>query len=918
MNKKGIAGAAVSRPSSYYYILDGSLVSAACLRSHSSPPSASSTRSPPAMDYRALSDRQIRLLTILPAPLGTSGKAAPVHCTTSLRVLPTTDPAHDGALPSHYISFDPCVPDPPVESHVDDVRHLLAPLLEDMGREKKSRLSRAMDEVRGKVFRRQKETHGLLRPRAIVDFLSPEEQRRILTSVDTNQAGMECRIWRENSQVTHIYDDAAGYNILMGTSTTSEPVLGSVPVRALNPFFRYPDPDPDAYIKSVKDVVTKKPSNFVAMSYTWGPAEPTAEIVVDGNRAQVRANLEAGLRRFRDMDYFRLGGKIWIDALCINQQDQAEIEKQVQMMASIYRHAGNVIVWLGPDTPESDQAISYLEKLGREYRAEYAEAMDAADPVTANTWRTMARVRMETAYDKAREMLGNGEELYGLAGPLYDFFDRPYWRRLWIIQELCAGRPGMPIVCGNRVTQWRYIRDAVLLLTSALDIMDETMWERLRDRRTPLEHSLLHVAQIAQLEIVGHRRTLASAPTEQLPLVVPTLFEDGPLLGGPMRRAVSLALQSGCSVPHDRIYGLLNIPGLPDLGIKVEYSKPLRDVFTEFSAACVKHRSLDFFGLVDGEYMLPVDENGNPQKGDKPSWVPNYDKNPRRRIGILDGEWCAGGHVPVGYCMDQVGSHIYSSSEAPQISDDQCLVCTGKVVDAVDGTGAISRADCSEETLRNPSKRALLLSVRQPSGPADGDTAARANAGTTPLYDVLVGGCDMRGAPAPASFECLYDAFPVQEPPAHSQFYRNWHFLKSSADLLIDGRPLSSYFAHLATPTATDAPAPRPARETAAARQAMAARTKHRRLIVTKAGRLGLAPAQTLPGDAVITIVGHPKPVIARKVDTAVEGQDLWHLLGEAYVPGIMNAEAMPLSTKPWYYRETMEALDSMDCIVFV
>jgi hypothetical protein len=61
--------------------------------------------------------------------------------------------------------------------------------------------------------------------------------------------------------------------------------------------------------------------------------------------------------------------------------------------------------------------------------------------------------------------------------------------------------------------------------------------------------------------------------------------------------------------------------------------------------------------------------------------------------------------------------------------------------------------------------------------------------------------------------------------------------------------------------------------ETAAARQAMAACTKWRRLITTSEGRLGLAPVQTRPGDVVMTIVGYSKPVIARKIVT-VEDRD--------------------------------------------
>ncbi|KAK4118300.1 HET-domain-containing protein, partial [Parathielavia appendiculata] len=220
---------------------------------------------------------------------------------------------------------------------------------------------------------------------------------------------------------------------------------------------------------------------YVAMSYAWGrPPQPMVEILVNGNRMMVGKNLEAGFRRFRAMDYFRLGGKLWADAVCINQRDLAEKQEQVPLMASIYRHAGNVIVWLGPEADDSDQVISLLESLGTTYRAEYYELLDAEDALDVE--------------DSA---------LHTMAEKLYHFFDRPYWRRVWIIQEICMGRGGMPIVCGQRVTQWRHIRDGLLRLTSMLDILEHAMWEVLGSRIQPLEHSLLHVAQIAQLEITA-------------------------------------------------------------------------------------------------------------------------------------------------------------------------------------------------------------------------------------------------------------------------------------------------------------------------------------------------------------------------------------------------------------------------------
>jgi hypothetical protein len=55
---------------------------------------------------------------------------------------------------------------------------------------------------------------------------------------------------------------------------------------------------------------------------------------------------------------------IWVDAVCINQQDLKEKERQLKLMADIYSLARQVYIWLGEGTHESDAAIEYLNKAG--------------------------------------------------------------------------------------------------------------------------------------------------------------------------------------------------------------------------------------------------------------------------------------------------------------------------------------------------------------------------------------------------------------------------------------------------------------------------------------------------------------------------------------------------------------------------
>jgi hypothetical protein len=82
---------------------------------------------------------------------------------------------------------------------------------------------------------------------------------------------------------------------------------------------------------------------YDALSYAWGTAISPHRTLVDGIPIAVTESLDLGLRRLRQHDHCTL----WIDALCINQQDVKERNHQVQHMGSIYGMAKHVLIWLG-------------------------------------------------------------------------------------------------------------------------------------------------------------------------------------------------------------------------------------------------------------------------------------------------------------------------------------------------------------------------------------------------------------------------------------------------------------------------------------------------------------------------------------------------------------------------------------------
>jgi hypothetical protein len=159
---------------------------------------------------------------------------------------------------------------------------------------------------------------------------------------------------------------------------------------------------------------------YDALSYCWGQEGNYDYIELNGHKVAVRRNLWCALEHFR---YRALKTRrLWIDALCINQDDTVERSAQVPMMGSIYNLASKVLIWLGEATTDSDAAI---RAFGHFYRI----------------WRDDSK--------RDKFLSEHGEKCVSL-------MERPYWSRLWIIQEVCFASE-LEAHCGSESTSWKML-----------------------------------------------------------------------------------------------------------------------------------------------------------------------------------------------------------------------------------------------------------------------------------------------------------------------------------------------------------------------------------------------------------------------------------------------------------------------------
>ena len=133
---------------------------------------------------------------------------------------------------------------------------------------------------------------------------------------------------------------------------------------------------------------------YEALSYTWGNEIVRHKISIDGKDFEVGQNLFDALRHLRDPLKDRT---LWVDAICINQSNVPEKNHQIGIMPFIYMRAKTVLVWLGVPEDGTDQL-----------------------------W------KWEKNFDKSGNFIaGDADEIL-----LYTLCDNPYWKRVWIIQEV--------------------------------------------------------------------------------------------------------------------------------------------------------------------------------------------------------------------------------------------------------------------------------------------------------------------------------------------------------------------------------------------------------------------------------------------------------------------------------------------------
>ncbi|RSL74071.1 hypothetical protein CEP51_011664 [Fusarium floridanum] len=189
-------------------------------------------------------------------------------------------------------------------------------------------------------------------------------------------------------------------------------------------------------------------NKYSALSYCWTQSvhSKVQSLVCNGLAIDVSENLRLALENTR---YSTLPRILWVDALCINQDDLVERNHQVQLMGQIYQQANETIVWLGdvfprgPTRPEFDAICKVVKEWDESLRPYYN---------SRNMKGKLCRYEPEVSQDQSRWFVPMAFD----ASLVSTLFGSPWFERRWVIQEVALARSAVVKVPGATI-QWKWI-----------------------------------------------------------------------------------------------------------------------------------------------------------------------------------------------------------------------------------------------------------------------------------------------------------------------------------------------------------------------------------------------------------------------------------------------------------------------------
>ncbi|KAI1337548.1 heterokaryon incompatibility protein-domain-containing protein [Xylariaceae sp. FL0016] len=309
-------------------------------------------------------------------------------------------------------------------------------------------------------------------------------------------------------------------------------------------------------------------SSYEAVSYTWGEYPSIHSITINGMpEFQVAYNVFSVLKRIRRRDSARV---VWVDAICIKQDDLDERSNQVSFMRDIYSYAQMVLIWLGPC---GATALGELE------------AEDCDDHGINRK--------------EGHKFFGTSFEIQCRTSKWFHNDERQgkWWERAWTLQEYCVAKHTCVLI-GPHVYPYNDVERAAFFA---------------------IENKSFHTGKIPDVSYPLRSRSILRGVIEVEP--------PRSMLG-----SLTFADDNKATDPRDRIFALLGLMASDTHKIKIDYRLPFEEVCIQ-TTFCIleQEKNLNLLlqpwpGLPDSKYSWvkdfsqPAPPSWQNSQGPKPDW----------------------------------------------------------------------------------------------------------------------------------------------------------------------------------------------------------------------------------------------------------------------------------------------------------
>ena len=343
-----------------------------------------------------------------------------------------------------------------------------------------------------------------------------------------------------------------------------EPIVGEVKDGIIRIIEIQPGSDVDPIACHISTVRLSSRPRYDALSYCWAKPIFNKQIQCNGKSLAITGSLHSALHHLRDHGHSRM---LWVDAICINQQDVDERSQQVRLMRYIYQLAVRVRVWLGEEADDSQLGMALIPKIIKadKIRDEMGDARSWLEILSIPNVKVY---NLPGRFDKAWQAF-------------FTILNRPWFNRGWIIQEIAVAAV-IDIHCGNRSVTFE---------------------------------------EFARALVFTHKNGLAGREHFHLPgRVFPMAFTRGKTMNQSGQSLLSLLLRHRMTLttdPRDKIFSLCGIAtdvGPSELNISIDYRRSAPEVYWETTVHMISlEKRLDVLSVPNEDRVLEL-----------PSWVPDF------------------------------------------------------------------------------------------------------------------------------------------------------------------------------------------------------------------------------------------------------------------------------------------------------